>query len=99
MLRAGVLGNRLVLVGVGAEVAVFVALVLLPPLARVFGLEPLRPAEWGVLLLFPGVVLGLEEARKAVLRRRGSPQGHREGDVRTGDVDRPALADGRRRRP
>jgi hypothetical protein len=34
----------------------------------VFGLAPLDFAEWGLLLLFPPIVLVLEEARKWIVR-------------------------------
>ncbi|MBI2158152.1 MAG: cation-transporting P-type ATPase [Candidatus Rokubacteria bacterium] len=66
--RVGLAANRLVLVGIAAEVAVLGALILLPPLAWVFGLAPLAFAEWWILLLFPPAVLLLEEARKGVAR-------------------------------
>jgi len=68
--RAGLAANRFVLGGVVVEVALLVALILVPPLRRVFGLAPVGFAEWWILLLFPPVVLGLEEARKAWLRAR-----------------------------
>ena len=58
------------LLGIAAEIAILVALVLLPPLARIFGLAPLSVAEWAPLLGFPAVVLGLEEGRKWVVRWR-----------------------------
>jgi calcium-translocating P-type ATPase len=64
----GLLSNPLVFVGIVAELLIFAGLVLVPPLAHVFGLAPLAFAEWGVLLLFPLVLLGAEEARKGVIR-------------------------------
>ena len=67
--RAGLLRNRLVLVGIVVEVAVLVALILFPPLRHVFGLAPLAPAEWAPLVLFPPAILALEEGRKWVVRR------------------------------
>jgi magnesium-transporting ATPase (P-type) len=68
VLRVGLLGNRLVVAGVAAEIAILVCLIVVPPLARVFGLAPLRFAEWGLLLAFPPLVLLLEELRKAGMR-------------------------------
>jgi len=65
----GLFGNRWVLLGIAAELALLLALILFPPLARVFGLAPLSPAEWAPLCAFPLVVLACEEARKWVLRR------------------------------
>ena len=66
--RVGIGSNRLVLVGVAVEVGTLLLLILLPPLARIFGLAPLALAEWGVLLLFPPLVFLIEEARKGVVR-------------------------------
>jgi magnesium-transporting ATPase (P-type) len=68
VLRAGLLANRGVLLGITAEIGILVAMILIPPVARVFGLAPLQLAEWSLLLLFPPVILGLEEARKWMLR-------------------------------
>ena len=68
--RAGLLGNRLVLVGIASEIGLLLLLMLVPPLAGVFGLEPLRAREWLPLLAFPPLILLLEEGRKALLRRR-----------------------------
>jgi calcium-translocating P-type ATPase len=67
--RSGLFRNRLVLVGVAAEVALLLALIVTPPLARVFGLAPLAFEEWRILLAFPAVIVLLEEARKWVVRR------------------------------
>jgi calcium-translocating P-type ATPase len=67
--RVGLLANRLVLGGIAAELAILVALILLPPFPYVFGLAPLAFAEWGILLLFPPAVLLCEEGRKWVVRR------------------------------
>jgi calcium-translocating P-type ATPase len=67
--RVGPFANRLVLLGVAAEIAILLVLIAVPPLRVAFGLAPLAPAEWAVLLLFPPVLLGLEEARKWVMRR------------------------------
>jgi Ca2+-transporting ATPase len=67
--RVGLLGNRLVILGVAAEVALLLLLIAVPSLRRVFGLAPLRFQEWGVLLAFPPVMLFLEEGRKWVVRR------------------------------
>jgi calcium-translocating P-type ATPase len=66
--RVGLLRNRLILLGIGAELGILLALILVPPLRAVFGLAPLTVREWWVLLLFPVVMLLLEEARKGLLR-------------------------------
>src|SRR5581483_6958845 len=74
VLRLGLASNRAVLPAVLAEVAILIALILVPPLARVFGLAPLAPAEWAPLLGFPLVVLLLEEARKWLVRHWSHPK-------------------------
>jgi magnesium-transporting ATPase (P-type) len=65
----GLFANRWVLGAVAAELALLLALIFVPPLARVFGLAPPAPVEWAPLCAFPLVLLGCEEARKWVLRR------------------------------
>ena len=69
--RAGLFTNRLVLAGIAAEVALLMAFILVPPFPAIFGLAPLSVAEWSLLLAFPPTILLLEEARKAIMRRRG----------------------------
>jgi calcium-translocating P-type ATPase len=66
--RVGILGNRLVLVGIAAEVAVLLGLILVPPLRAIFGLVPPTPAEWMLVLAFPAVILLLDESRKLLQR-------------------------------
>jgi calcium-translocating P-type ATPase len=73
--RVGIFRNRGILLGIAAELGLLLLLIGVPPLADVFGLAPLRPQEWLVLLPFPALVLGLEEARKAWLRRRHAAPG------------------------
>jgi calcium-translocating P-type ATPase len=75
VLRLGLLSNRAVLLGIAAEVTILLALILIPPLATVFGLAPLSFAEWAPLLGFPVVLLVLEEGRKWAMR----PASHRGG--------------------
>ncbi len=65
----GLTENRMVFVGVAAEVAILLGLILLPPLRHVFGLAPLSFSEWGILLLFAPTILLLDEVRKGLLRR------------------------------
>jgi magnesium-transporting ATPase (P-type) len=67
--RVGLTTNRLILVGVAAEIGVLVGLILFRPLREVFGLELLGLSEWGLLLAFPPLILLAEEARKLALRR------------------------------
>jgi magnesium-transporting ATPase (P-type) len=67
--RAGLLSNPHVWLGIAAELALLLALVLVPLLRDVFGLAPLAFAEWSVLLALPPAMLALEEGRKWLVRR------------------------------
>ena len=69
---AGLLTNRLLLVGIALEVAMIALLVYTPGLQEVFHTAPLGPWNWVFLLLWPPIVFGAEEGRKAVLRRRAA---------------------------
>jgi len=75
--RAGFFGNRLVFVGIAAELGLLLLLIITPPLAEVFGLAALGVSEWGFLLWIPPAMLLLEEGRKAVARATGSPRSPR----------------------
>ena len=66
--RVGLLGNRAVLLGIAAEITILLALITVPSLASVFGLLAPTPAEWMIVLVFPAVVLALEEGRKLLAR-------------------------------
>jgi magnesium-transporting ATPase (P-type) len=66
----GLLSNRFLLVGIAFEIALLLALLHVPVLQDAFHMLPLDPLAWPLLALWPLVVLGAEEARKAVFRRR-----------------------------
>ena len=69
-LRAvGLWSNRLLLVGIAVEVAMIALLAYTPGFDDVFHTSGLSPWHWLFLLAWPPIVLGAEEARKAVLRR------------------------------
>ena len=67
--RVGLFSNRMVLAGIVAELAVLGALIGLPPLRSAFGLIPPALAEWSIVVVFPGVIIMLDEARKLLCRR------------------------------
>ena len=67
--RAGLLSNKLVLWGIATELVIITSLIYAPPLQRIFGLAPLSAKEWGLLLVFPPVLLLMEEVRKRIARR------------------------------
>jgi len=64
--------NRMLLGGIAAELKLLLVLIYTPPLRTVFGLAPLSPWHWLLLLTFGPVLLFFEEGRKA-LRRRAKP--------------------------
>jgi Ca2+-transporting ATPase len=66
---AGLFANRLVLWGVATELAIITLLVYAPPLQRIFGLGPLTIKEWAFLLIFPPILLLMEEGRKGIARK------------------------------
>ena len=70
VLRAGFLSNRLVLWGIAAEIGIILALMYTPFLQRIFGLAPLSAREWSLLLLFPFIIIVMEEGRKWLVRIR-----------------------------
>jgi magnesium-transporting ATPase (P-type) len=66
----GPLSNRLLVGAVAAEALALVAFLYVPPIAHALGQHPLSPGQWLIVLGTPWVLLGAEEARKAVVRRR-----------------------------
>ena len=64
--------NRLLLWGLAVELALCGLLIYIPPVAAVFGFAPPAATHWLLLATFPVLLLGLEELRKAVARRRGA---------------------------
>uniref|UniRef100_A0A831U0S6 Cation-transporting P-type ATPase n=1 Tax=Geobacter metallireducens TaxID=28232 RepID=A0A831U0S6_GEOME len=71
ILTIGFFSNRLVLLGVAVELALLGLLVYVPFLREVFHTAPLGPVEWCYVLAWAPAVLLADEARKAVMRRRG----------------------------
>ncbi|MBI4587827.1 MAG: cation-transporting P-type ATPase [Candidatus Rokubacteria bacterium] len=72
--RVGLFSNRLVLLGIAAEIGILLVLILVPPFPYIFGLAPLAFEEWRLLLLFPPAVLLLEEGRKWIVRQGAGPR-------------------------
>ncbi|MFN8188355.1 MAG: cation-transporting P-type ATPase [Gaiellales bacterium] len=66
----GLLSNRLLLLGIAFELVLILALIYVPGLNDVFHNSPIGPWHWVLLLTFPPIVFGAEEARKALFRRR-----------------------------
>jgi magnesium-transporting ATPase (P-type) len=68
LVTLGLLTNRPLLWSIAAEVALLLALIYSPPLAKVFHLAPLAPIHWLVLAGFGLLLLLSEELRKLVLK-------------------------------
>ena len=66
----GLFSNRLLLLGIATEVAMIGLLAYTPGLQQLFHTSGLNIREWVFLLAWPPLVLGVEETRKAVVRRR-----------------------------
>jgi len=70
VLATGFAPNRLVWAGIAAEVAVILAIVYTPAGNWVFGTAPLEAGVWLPMLPCALLMLGAEEVRKALARRR-----------------------------
>jgi magnesium-transporting ATPase (P-type) len=68
----GFFTNPSLLVAIAAEIVLLASLIGIPPLRRVFDLEPIEPRYWPLLATFPLVFLAVEEVRKGVYRRLSS---------------------------
>jgi magnesium-transporting ATPase (P-type) len=66
----GPFGNRLLNGALLVELLALVAFVYAPPVYHVLGQHPLSLGQWLPVLVTPWILLGAEEARKAVVRRR-----------------------------
>jgi magnesium-transporting ATPase (P-type) len=68
----GLLSNRLLLAGIAFELVLAAALIYVPGLNAAFHQGPIGVWHWAFLALWPPVVFGADEARKAWLRSRRS---------------------------
>ncbi len=68
--KVGLFSNRQVNLGIIFEIFLIVALVYLPPLQSIFHTAALDLSDWLLLLVWPPLVLLIEEARKALVRRK-----------------------------
>lgn len=62
--RLGFFSNPLIWLGVGTEWLLILGIIYVAPLSRVFSTAPPSPQQWLMLLLWPLLLLGLEELRK-----------------------------------
>ncbi|MBI4455281.1 MAG: cation-transporting P-type ATPase [Acidobacteria bacterium] len=66
--QIGFASNRMLFIGIFVELALLLFLIYTPSLAAIFGLAPLRPRHWLLLILFGPLLLLLEEGRKVASR-------------------------------
>ena len=71
----GLLSNRLILLGVGAEIALILTIVYTPWGQSIFGTAALPPEAWLFMLPFAAAMIAFEETRKFVVRRAGKGSG------------------------
>jgi len=60
----------MVLIGILVELALLAILVYAPFMHKLFNTAPLRLSDWAFLLIWPVVIIALEEIRKAIVRSR-----------------------------
>ena len=82
----GAFSNRPLLAGIGVSLAFAALLVYLPLAQHVFGTTALGPAEIATVALFPVIVWGADEVRRALRRQRGGRQSR---PVRPARAERP----------
>jgi len=68
--KVGLFSNKQVNVGIIFEIILIFALVYLPPLQSIFHTAALDLSDWLLLCIWPPLVLLIEEARKALVRRK-----------------------------
>jgi len=68
--KVGLFSNKQVNVGIIFEIILIFALVYLPPLQSIFHTTALDLSDWLLLCIWPPLVLLIEEARKALVRRK-----------------------------
>src|SRR6266545_2849479 len=71
----GPLSNRLLVGAVAVEALALLAFVYAPPIRSALEQHALGPAEWLPILGTPLILLGAEESRKAIVRRRRNRAG------------------------
>ena len=70
--RMGILSNRWLLVGVGLEIVLTMALVYVPPLQQFFQLEAMPASLWLLVVPFGPIIFAADELRKWFVRMRPS---------------------------
>jgi potassium/sodium efflux P-type ATPase len=86
----GPLSNRLLVGAVAVEALALAGFVYIPPIRDALGQHALSPAEWLPVLMTPWILLGAEEARKAVVRSRVRRSATRRSKVAFSDTSGPS---------
>jgi len=68
--KVGIFKNRMVLVGIAVELALLCILIYAPFMHKLFNTAPLGLKDWAFLIIWPPIILLLEELRKVFLRKR-----------------------------
>lgn len=74
--RLGFTTNRMLIAGIATEISLLLILIYASPLQRMFGLAPLAPVHWLLLLTFAPLLLLFEELRKALRRHVATARLH-----------------------
>ncbi len=72
LFKAGVFTNKYLLIGIGISITIIMLIVYAPPAQRIFGTAPLDVSDWIILLPMAAFLLGADEFRKWIIRRRNA---------------------------
>lgn len=68
--KVGIFSNKQINIGIIIELILIVALVYLPPLQAIFHTASFKWSDWLLLSIWPFLILLIEEARKAIMRKK-----------------------------
>ena len=72
--KRGLFSNRYITIGIVVEVILLLALIYIPFFNGIFNTAPISLIEWLYLICIPFIVFGIEELRKAFLRKKRKEQ-------------------------
>ena len=72
--KRGLFSNRYINIGIVVEVILLLAIIYIPFLNGIFNTAPISLVEWLYLICIPFIVFGIEELRKAYLRKKRKGQ-------------------------
>ena len=68
--KVGIFSNKQINIGIIIKLILIVALVYLPPLQAIFHTASFKWSDWLLLSVWPFLILLIEEARKAIMRKK-----------------------------